>query len=310
LLAARPMKLDPVSLKLFVAVMEDGAISRAAHREHLAVSAASKRLSELEHRLGTRLFERSNRGIEATAAAFTLLHLARGAIHQLEDIELQMREYASGVRGDVRLFANVSAITQFLPAELSAFAASHPGVRIHLHERISSLVASGVMENVADLGIMAAGTDPQTTEVWPYHRDELVLVVPRGHPLGTVAAATMADALQHEFVGMHPGSAINQLLLRAARDRGISLNLRVEVSSFDALCLMVCAGLGIGLIPRKSAQLFLPSLDLQLIALNEQWAIRQLFLCARWRDGLNPAAALLLDHLRACASPQRCCLTA
>src|SRR5947209_1880891 len=113
------MKLDLVSLKLFIAVMEEGAITRAARREHLAVSAASKRLSELEQRLGTSLFARSNRGIEATAAAFTLLHLARGAMKHFQDIELQMRDHALGVRGSVRIFANVSAITQFLPAELS-----------------------------------------------------------------------------------------------------------------------------------------------------------------------------------------------
>ena len=63
------MKLDPVSLRLFVAVMEENAIARAAAREHIAASAASRRLAELEDTLGVALFARSNRGSEPTAAA-------------------------------------------------------------------------------------------------------------------------------------------------------------------------------------------------------------------------------------------------
>ena len=70
------MRLDPVSLRLFVAAMEEGAIARAAEREHLAASAASRRLADLEQQLGVALFARSNRGTEPTAAAYALLDLA------------------------------------------------------------------------------------------------------------------------------------------------------------------------------------------------------------------------------------------
>ena len=71
------MRLDPVSLRLFVAAMEEGAIARAAEREHLAASAASRRLADLEQQMGVALFARSNRGTEPTAAAYALLDLAR-----------------------------------------------------------------------------------------------------------------------------------------------------------------------------------------------------------------------------------------
>jgi DNA-binding transcriptional LysR family regulator len=296
------MKLDPVSLKLFIAVMEEGAITRAARREHLAISAASKRLSELEQHLGTSLFARSNRGIEATAAAFTLLHLARGAMKHFQDIELQMRDHSLGVRGSVRIFANVSAITQFLPGELSAFLAMYPGVQIRLQERISSVVLNAVADNVADLGIMNAAPMCDAIEVWPYHKDRLVLVVPAGHALADLPTVKVAEALRYDFIGMHPGSAINQVLLHEAHVRGLALRFRIEVSSFDALCLMVSAGLGIGVTPRKSAELFLPSLKVRLVEFEESWANRQLLLCTRPRETLSRATVMLLDHLRACAS--------
>jgi DNA-binding transcriptional LysR family regulator len=73
------MKLDPLSLRLFVSVVEEGTIAAAAAREHIAAAAVSKRLSELEDQLNTQLLTRSNKGIVVTAAGVALLDMARGA---------------------------------------------------------------------------------------------------------------------------------------------------------------------------------------------------------------------------------------
>ena len=89
------MRLDPISLRLFVAAMEEGAIARAAEREHLAASAASRRLADLERQLGVALFARSNRGTEPTAAAYALLDLARGVLNELDGIATQMRGFGA-----------------------------------------------------------------------------------------------------------------------------------------------------------------------------------------------------------------------
>ena len=162
------MKLDPLSLRLFVAVMEDGAIARAAAREHIAPSAASRRLAELEGQLRVELFARSNRGAEPTAAAYALLNLARGVLNDLDGIATQMRDYRAGVRGHVRVVANISAITQFLPDELQRFMAAHPQVDVRLQEQISSAVAQSVAENAADVGILNHGCYGERVTLLPY----------------------------------------------------------------------------------------------------------------------------------------------
>lgn len=90
------MRLDPTSLKLFVSVIEEGTIAAAAEREHIAASALSKRLSELEGILHTQLLARSNKGIAPTAAGIALLNLARGVLHDLDEVYSEMREYSSG----------------------------------------------------------------------------------------------------------------------------------------------------------------------------------------------------------------------
>lgn len=293
------MKLDPISLRLFVAVMEENAIARAAAREHIAPSAASRRLAELESTLQVELFSRSNRGTEPTDAAYALLNMARGVLNELDGIGLQMRDFRAGVRGHVRVVANISAITQFLPAELPAFMAAHPQVQVRLQEQISTAIAQSVAENAADVGILNHGSYGESVTLLPYRTDELVLIAPKGHPLARRRAVRLADALAFDFVGVHPGSAINNLLTRAAAEAGVPLRLRIQVTSYDALCLMVSAGLGVGVLPRGSAQLYLGTLALRPVTLAEPWAHRQLSLCVRSEESLSSVARLLVDHLRA-----------
>ncbi|MGN1055721.1 MAG: LysR family transcriptional regulator [Comamonas sp.] len=291
------MRLDPVSLRLFVAVMEEQAIARAAVREHIATSAASRRLSELEARLQVQLFTRSNRGIAPTPAAYTLLDLARSMLGEMDGIARQMREYGSGVRGHVRMLANISAITQFLPAQLQSFLAQHPDVQVHLQEKVSTEIALAVAQNTADFGILNTGSYGGDLTLVPYRRDELILIAPQGHPLTEHRRVRMRQALVYDFVGAHTGSAINARLNRSAAQLEMPLKLRIQVTSYDAMCLMVASGLGIGVLPRQSAALYAHSLPIATIDLAEPWAQRQLWICMRSYDALPPVAKVLVDHL-------------
>lgn len=295
------MKLDPVSLRLFVAVMEENTIAGAAAREHIAPSAASRRLSELEAALRVELFTRSNKGVEPSAAAFALLHLARGVLNDMDGIATQMRDYTTGARGHVRVVANISAITQFLPGELQSFLARHPQVDVRLQEQISTAIAHSVAENAADIGILNDGVYGEKVTLLPYRNDELVLVVPTGHALARRKTVRLTDALAFDFVGMHPGSAINNQLTRAAAETQLPLKLRIQVTGYDALCLMVAAGLGVGVMPRGSAALYSGSLAVRTVTLAEPWAQRRLVLCVRSYESLSSVSRLLVDHLRTSA---------
>ena len=131
-------RIDLTSLQLFVAVCELGSIGRAAEREFIAASAVSKRLSDLEATLDTPLLYRHTRGVDLTPAGESLLHHARSVLFSLEKMQGELSEYADGVRGHVRVHANISAIVQFLPEDLGAFiAANMPQVKIDLEEHLS-----------------------------------------------------------------------------------------------------------------------------------------------------------------------------
>ncbi len=292
------MRLDPTSLQLFIAVLEEGTIAAAAAREHIAAAAVSKRISEIEALLRTQLLNRTNKGIEPTAAGIALLALARRAMHELEEISVQMQEYASGMRGHVRVFANISAITQFLPGEIKSFLAEYPQIQVHLEEKISSSVTKAVAENAADIGIFVMQPHGHKLEVFPYHHDRLVLITPKEHALAKRKTLSFAQTLDYDYVGLHTGSSINLQLQNAASELGRPLKFRIQVTSYDALCLMVDSGLGIGILPEGVARPYTKTLRIRAIPLAESWAARELKICVRAFDALPVAARLLVNHLR------------
>jgi len=292
------MIIDPFSLKLFVAIVEEGAIAAAAEREHIAASAVSKRIKELEERFGTPLLRRTNKGVVPTDAGITLLHLSRGLLHDLNNMLLQINEYSSGVRGHVRLSANISSINQFLPGELKSFSEQHPNVHIHLEENISENTMKAVTNSAADVGIITVGSYLPELEFFPYHSDQLIVITPKEHPLSGRKKVTYRETLDFDYVGLSAGSSLHSRMLRAANELSRTLKLRIQVNSFDALCLMVEARLGIGIVPKGVAKPYFKGLRLRSIILDESWANRELKLCVRSFDALPAAAQLLVRHLR------------
>lgn len=292
------MELDPLSLKLFAAVIEQGSIAGAAQRHHIAAAAVSKRMSELEAQLHTALLTRTNKGVEATPAGLALLGHAHRLLRDMDEIFVEMRDWSDGVRGQVRVCANISAITQFLPQEIATFLSRYPEAQIHLQERISARLVQEVLRNEADVGIGVVEVLPAGLESYPYRRDELVLITPARHPLATRDHVPFAETLDFDYVGLHTGSAINLQLARASMDAQRDLRIRIQVTSYDALSRMVEAGLGIGLMPARVAAQYSASLGIRAIALTDAWRERELRILVRAYDALTPTARLLVDGLR------------
>ena len=292
------LRLNPTSLKLFVRVVEEGTIAGAAESEHIAAAAVSKRLSEIEATLGVALLMRTNKGVEPTAAGSALLTLARRALHELEQIPVQMQSYASGVSGVVRVSASMSAITQFLPADIKSFLTAYPGVQLHLEEKLSSAAAKAVAENSADIGIFTDTPHGAQVETFQYHTDRLVLCVPKGHRFAAKTELSFAQTLDEDIVGMHSGSAIGLQLSRAASLAQRMFNLRIQVTSFDALCMMISCGLGIGVLPKAVARRNAAKLDIALVNLSDAWAHREFKICVRASETLPVAVRLLVEHLK------------
>jgi len=292
-------RIDLTSLQLFVAVCELGSIGRAAEREFIAASAISKRLSDLEATLGTTLLYRHARGVDLSPAGESLLHHARSVLYSLEKMQGELSEYAEGVRGHVRVHANISAIVQFLPEDLGAFTREHDAIKIDLEEHLSNEVVRAVQEGAADLGICHIPDDTNELQTLPYRHDRLVLIVPAGHPLATQGSIDFTASLDFDHVGLHTNSSIYVAMHQAAVEAGRSVKLRIHVTGLDAMCRMIDNGLGIGVMPERAFELLQAGIGSRLcsVALNDAWSNREIRLVARDFSTLPVAARTLVNHL-------------
>ena len=293
-------RLDLVSLSLFNLVVRTGSISRGAELGHLAVGAASKRISDLEDTMGAELFERHSRGVTLTLAGHALHRHAQRILADVDSLAADLSDHACGIVGLVRLMANTSAVTQFLPTDLSGFVAAHAGIRIELEESNSREAVLAVVDGRADMGIFAERTPTFGLQTIPYRRDHLVLVVPTGHALAaraSGAALFLADVADFDFVSLPPETSLAQRLAAESAGIGRRLRVRIHVRSFDAMCQMVAAGLGIAVLPDAAVQPHLRSMALARIELADGWVERELLIGVRDSAALPRPVRLLLDHL-------------
>jgi DNA-binding transcriptional LysR family regulator len=292
------MRYDLTDLRLFVALAEELNLTRGAARTHLAPSSASHRLRLLEQELGAPLFERHARGLTLTRAGDALLRNARQVFAQIEQMHADLSPYAEGVRGHVSLWANTHATHTFLPDDLADFLKQYPQVSVSLEERTSPEIALAVASGEIEIGVLAETGRVGGVEMIPYRRDRLVLIVPGGHALAAKARLYFAEVLDYPFVMLHAGSAIHTFTMNAAATLGRHLDVRIQVRSFGAVCRMVGAGVGIGLVPRSAvsgAGLREPPV---VVEMDETWAQRDLQVCVRQGVALSGFAAALVKTLR------------
>ena len=293
-----PLRFDLLTLQLFVSVVEEQSIAQAAERRHIAVSAVSRRISDLEVMLQMDLLHRYPRGIEPTPAGYALLQHARIILGNLVQMEADLQGYRQGARGYIRLFVNTSATLESLADELSVFLTANPFIRIEIEESISPDIIRAVAENRADIGIFGGNIHAPNLDVFPYREDRLVVIVPAGHALTANSRVRFADLVGYDFVSLEKGSSIDTLCIRAAAELGQQLRIRIRVGGFDAMFRMVGTGMGVGVVPLEIVQPRLKETGLAAIALDEPWTRRPLVLGVRDRRSMPAATRLLLEHLR------------
>ncbi|WP_230530430.1 LysR family transcriptional regulator [Microvirga roseola] len=292
------MQFDLTDLSLFRHVVEAGSITHGAERAHLALAAASTRIRNMEKSLGAPLLLRNRQGVTPTPAGRTLLQHARAMLAQAERLRDDLGSFTGGLAGQIRILSNTNALTEFLPEALGAFLAGHPQVSIDLEERLSDEIVGLIAEGVGDIGIVAGTVDTGRLETYPFRSDRFVLVVPQGHPLAARPGIAFAEVLEHDFVGLDRASALQRFLAGKAARIGVPLRLRVQLRSFDAVCRMVEAGVGVGIVPETTAQRAARTTAIAIVALEDAWAARDLTLCIRSLKELPPSARQLVEHLR------------
>jgi DNA-binding transcriptional LysR family regulator len=276
-------------------------LTRAAEASFITVPAASRRLSLLEHQFKAQLFARHSRGMDLTPAGERLLALAREVIASVHHMRAEMSNYASGRQSVLRVQGNTSAMTQFLPADIASFQVAHDDVRIVLEECWSEDAVRRVRSGDADVGVVVEGCDLDGLWTRPYRRDRLAAVV-RDDDALQKAEIAFEDLLERDLVGLEGSSTLTRLLAAQASGLMRPMALRVQVRSFEAVCRAVQAQLGVGILPLAAAGSFAQAMELKVLPLTNDWALRRMILCTRAQPEAKSALGLLMAHLESQAA--------
>ncbi|MBN8756663.1 MULTISPECIES: LysR substrate-binding domain-containing protein [unclassified Variovorax] len=295
---AASRRIDPYSLRLFIAAARAGSIQRAAQQEHIATSALGRRLADLEHAFGVPLLVRSRRGVTLTEAGQIVFERGVKMDDELQALVRDVQTQGGEVRGTIRLYANMSAIVGFLPERLKSFMAACPNVQISLHEADTRDVVRACLDDRADVGVGVATAIPPGLESWSFASDPLQVVLPAGHPLQREKQLGLAQLTDQPLIGVHQGGALDSLLHERFEALQLRFSPKVSVSSFDAVCRMVEAGLGIAVIPRSAASAFAGTPRFERRPLDEPWAARSLSIFALRRSPQPRSVQALIDSLR------------
>jgi DNA-binding transcriptional LysR family regulator len=289
--------IDLSTLRVVIAAADLGSISAASERLQLAVAAASARITALEESLGFRVFERSSRGVQLTPAGQMLVQRSRALLTDADRLAQHLRGYSEGLQGHVRVLANTSALLEVLPQRLEQFMKAHPLIRIDLEERGSPEIPLALIEGRADFGVVDLPVPPAGLTFTPFFTDTLVLLTPRTHRLASRRRLRLADALDEPFITLTDGTALSNRLLASAADAGRALNVRMRMRGFDAVCRMVAAGLGVGVLPLEAVAPQLAHLPLSAVPLSDAWAQRTHHIATRTDAPPAPAALTLIRAL-------------
>ncbi|WP_085318237.1 LysR family transcriptional regulator [Derxia lacustris] len=288
---------DPVSLRLFVAVCEEGNIARAAEREAIVPSAISKRLGALEDDVGVTLLARARGGLAPTPAGEALLRQSREVLLLMERMHAELREFGAGVQVNLRVLVSLSVISESLPDDISAFLAAHPQVHINLEEQTSAEITRAVRDGTADFGVCWNASDLAGLETRDYRTDRVWLVAHPRHALAGRESLAFRDTLDYESIGVLPGSIMETMLRRLTAAEGKLRVPRIVVSTFDAACRAVAANLGIAILPGEVAAPLVSTLGLRMLPLTDAWAQRRFVVVMRSSAALSATARELVDYL-------------
>ncbi|MFM0175542.1 LysR family transcriptional regulator [Paraburkholderia sediminicola] len=265
------MKFDTTTIRLVLAIAEEGSISRAADRLSLAVAAASRRVTDLEDQLGAKLFKRVPHGVEITESGDKLLQYVRQIDNLIDRLEGDAHALNQGLDGRIIIGAPKAVVIQFLAREIAGIQRKYPGISLKIVEENSKIVQQLLRDKVIDVGVYEKKSGFLDLAKSPYREDRLVLVYNRPHfqfPDGPVG---IDDILDLPIVSLGKGSAVLSAVKRAYRSRGRLFPNNFTVSGFDTMLVMVRHGLGVGLMPPDVLRSFHPEESLASAELQGDW---------------------------------------
>jgi len=289
--------MDLAELRVFLAVATERSFSRAAAKLHRTQPAISQAIRRLEEEIGERLFDRSSKDGTLTEAGQVLKEYADRILRLTEEAEMSVRELRDLHRGRVRIGVNEAAVHILLPL-IDRFRTAHPAVMLDVRRVAARHVAVDVVQGNLDFGVLTFQPPERRLQALTLGIDDMVLLVPPGHPLAGRAKVTMAEFGQQTVVAHSDPSPARDRVLRVSEVRHAPINIQIALPSLEAIKRAVEMQMGVALLPRRCALTEIARGTLVAVRVPEVRLPRQVRLVYRRRGEQSHAAAAFLEMAR------------
>lgn len=247
------MRITLKQLDVFAAVAREGSVTRASEWLNLTQSATSMALSDLEHQLGEKVFDRVGRRLQINDLGHRLLPLALESVARVREIEDICRGDLPG-SGRLRIGASLSVGNYLMPQRIGDYLQLHPEAEISLDVGNTRHVIESVRQFTCDIGFIEGFCHDPDIDVLPWIDDELVVFTSPQHPLASAKVLT-PDALSHaQWILREPGSGTREVFDNAVAGKLVGLKVRLELSHTEAIRRAVEANIGLGCASRMTLQ--------------------------------------------------------
>lgn len=240
-------------LEQFVAVAREKNFTRAAAELNLSQSALSRAIQKLEDQLGQPLFERHPREVILTDQGELLLVRAKEILKLVEDTLSELAEASR--RGRIRLGAIPTIAPYFLPGLLSSFAEKHPEISVIVQEDTTEDLIKRCNHGEIDLAILALPIIAKRLEIEPLFDEDLLLVMPVGHPLEKAKKIIAADVDGYPFVMLNEAHCLSETIASFCRKQSVQPVTIERTSQLATVQELVTLNHGVSIVPEMARRI-------------------------------------------------------
>jgi DNA-binding transcriptional LysR family regulator len=295
--------MDVRDLQVFLSVARHLNFTRAGEEVNLSQPSVSVRMRQLEHELGSKLFEQLGKKIALTEAGELLVPHAIRVIAAMSDARHAIDELQGLERGSLRIGASTTPGMYLVPKTIAHFKQRYPRIEMHLTVKDTRQIGEGVIRNEFDFGFVGGQLPGEEVEVVPWLTDEIVLIVPVGHRLSGKRIVKPQDLLREKFILREEGSATRAVVANHLRKCGIDPEGVMEMANPESVKKAVQNGLGIAFISAFAVETELQAKTLLAVKIQNLEIRRQLQIVYRKDKHLSRAARALLDVSQPEVSP-------
>lgn len=289
-----------LAFRYFNEVAKAKSIRRAADRLHIAPSAVSRQLMQLEHSLGTPLLERTNIGVELTPAGAIVEQYTRGMFRDLAHLQALIQDFKNLKEGEVSLWVIEGIISNFLPRAMAEFNQSHPSIKFRVQADSTDRIIEALIRNEADIGVVFNARPRQEIEIMAEYTEPVVCLMAKTHEFAGRASVSVAEICTQSIALPLTSFGLRQIFEAAVQRQKLKPRVSLTSNTLELTKTFASAGHAVTISPLLAAIKDVELGQLVAVAISDrEFAAATAAVCVHRDRPLSYAASAFLRKLKA-----------